>query len=135
MAVRVRYKTEVVVSSTSAEERDLGQPQAYVVSDTLGEGGSWKTTLPAGAVDQPLIMPNIASIRALWVRTNSKDPTVPLTGILVRRNLITGEQQPIEPLPGAREGQWFMTTNNLNALFASNPGIGDIEVTISVAGD
>lgn len=135
MPVRVRYKTEVFISSSMAGEEDLGKPIAYITNDLMGEGGTWKTTLVAGAVDQQLFLPNVASARFIWLRTNAKDPTQTLTGILVRRNLVTNEQFPVDPLPGAKEAQWMQTTSALTALFASNPSVIDIEVTIGVAGD
>lgn len=48
MSVRVRYKVTTYVSSTTAEEKDLANQQWEVMTDTQGEGGSWKSTLQPG---------------------------------------------------------------------------------------
>ena len=48
MPVRVRYKITAYVSSTTAEEKDLASQTWEVMTDTQGEGGSWKSTLQPG---------------------------------------------------------------------------------------
>ena len=135
MTVRIRYKTEAVVSSSNAGEEDLGKPLAAITIDTQGKGGTWKTTLAPGAVDVQLLFPNVTNLRFIWLRSSPNDPTIPLTGLLMRRNSNLGEQWPLDPLPGAKEAQWMLTTSGFTALFASNPGTAVIDVTISIAGD
>lgn len=135
MPVRVRYKVEVSVSSNSSEEKDLGNIKWEIVTDKQNEGGGWKTTLAAGTVDAQLPLDSIATARLLVIRTNAKDPNQNPADILIRRNLITNEQILIKPLSDSKEGHFLVSTDGLTALFASNPGAVDMEMTILVAGD
>lgn len=135
MSVRARYKLGAFVSSTSAEEKDLGKVESEVVVDSQNEGGSWKTTLAAAAVDQQLLLPNVANVRLLAIRTSAKDPTQTPGTVRIRRNLVTAEEIEITPLSTSKEGHFLITTNNLTALYASNPGTVVMDITIVIAGD
>lgn len=135
MPVRVRYKVDASVSSTSAEERDLGNVRWEVVTDKPGEGGGWKTLLVAGATDVQLPLDSIAACKLLIIRTNAKDPNQTPNEIRIRRNLIGAEQIGIVPLTDSKEGHFLLTTDAITALFASNPGAVDMELTIIAAGD
>ena len=55
--------------------------------------------------------------------------------VRIRRNLITNEQIPIVPLPDSKEGHFLLSTDSISALFASNPGSVDMEMTIIAVGD
>ena len=135
MTVRVRYKITVTVSSSSAEEKDLANPSWEVVCDSLGEGGSWKTVLPAGATDTRLYLGNVASAKLVLVRTNSKDPTQVLEDIVLKKNSTSGEEFIVTPLTDAKEGHFLLSTSGITALYASNAGGADVEVTVCAAGD
>jgi hypothetical protein len=135
MPVRVRYKIEVAISSTSAEEKDLGNVKWEIVTDKQGEGGGWKTLIAAGATDIQIPIDSIADVRLLVLRTTVKDPNQAPSDILIRRNLITAEQIQITPLQDIKEGHFLLSTEGLTALFASNPGAVDMEMTILACGD
>ena len=135
MPVRVRYKVEVSVSSSSCEEKDLGNIRWEIVTDKQGEGGGWKTLLAAGAVNVQLPLDSITTARLLVIRTNAKDPNQTPANINIRRNLIGAEEILIKPLTDAKEGHFLLSTDGLTALFASNPGTVDMELTILVVGD
>jgi hypothetical protein len=135
MAVRVRYKLEQAVSSTSAEERDLGNNKFEVVCDSQNEGGVWKTVVPAGAVDQPIPLQNVSVARYLALRTTAKDPTLSPVALNFRLNSITGEQIAVAPLPSTKEGLLVMSIASLTALYVSNPGAVDMDVIVGVVGD
>lgn len=135
MAVRVRYKLEVAISSTTAEEKDLGNVKWEVVTDGIGEGGGWKTTLAAAAADIQIPLDSIAAAKFLVVRTNAKDPLNTPGTINIRRNTVMGEEIAIVPLPSSAEGHFLLSTTGLTALYASNPGTVDMELTILVGGD
>lgn len=135
MAVRVRYKITAFVSSTTAEDKDLANQAWEVMTDTQGEGGSWKSTLMPGDTDIPIMLGNLAIAKVLIIRTTAKDPTqvpVPLT---FKRETITGEAFVVQPLGDAKEGHWLMSTSSLTALFATNAGTVPMEITVIAAGD
>lgn len=135
MSVRVRYRIELAISSTSAEERDLGNSKYEVVVDSQGEGGSRKFTLAAGVVDAQMCLGDVTTAKFVAIRTNAKDPNRDPNAILIRRNLITAEQILVAPLATAKEGHLLLSTDGLTALFGSNPGSTDMEITLFVAGD
>jgi hypothetical protein len=126
---------DVAISSTPAEERDLGNGKFEIVVDSQNEGGSWKTTVPALAVDQPIQLPNVAVAKLIAIRTNPKNPndaSVPLT---FKRGSALGEAIVVAALTTSKEGYFFYTTDSLTALFCSNPGSVSMDVTIYVCGD
>lgn len=135
MGVRLRYSITASISSTSAEEKDLGNLTCEVVDDDNGEGGVRKTLLAAGAVDVPIKMAEIAAARFVFIRTNTRDPTRTLTVINVKKNGVGGEIIAIDPLDGATEAHLLMVSSGITALYASNPGTVDVEVTVMCVGD
>lgn len=135
MSVRLRYRIEASISSTSAEEKDLGNLVSEVVSDDSGEGGSRKTLLPAGATDVPIFMTEVSAARFVLIKTNTRDPTKTLGAISVKKNAIGGEIIAIDPLDSATEAHLLLVTSSVTNLFASNPGTVDVEVTVMIVGD
>jgi hypothetical protein len=135
MTVRLRYHIEVGLSSTCAEGNDLGHLVSEVVADTQGKGGVFKTVLAAGATDVPISLDNIGATRFLFLKTNTVDPTLALSSVLIRRNLITNEQIELAPLPGAKEAHLVLLNASLAAIFASNSGMAAVELTVAMAGD
>lgn len=135
MAVRIRYKITTFVSSTTAEDKDLANQNWEIVTDTQGEGGSWKSTLLAGDTDIAINLGNLAVARAIIIRTTSKDPTQTPNMIVFKRETTGGEAINVLPLGDAKEGHLVLSTDSLTALFASNPGGVPMEVTVIAVGD
>jgi hypothetical protein len=135
MSVRIRYRLEASVSSTSNEEKDLGNVQYETVSDTLGEGGSRKNVLAPGATDVEITTREIASKGFLLVRTNARLATDTPSNIEIKKNGVGGEIIDVVPIGSTREGFLLLTTSGVTALYASNPGTVDMEVTVVAAGD
>ncbi len=133
MPVTVRYGITVAVSSTSAEEKDLANGAYQVVTNNLIDGGSWKETIPAGTIDQPLTLVNVNDVNLIVIRTNSKDPTQTPGEIRIRRNLITAEQISIIPLSGTPEGHMLLSTDGLTSLYVTNLAGVDMEMTITIS--
>lgn len=133
--MRIRYQATVAVSSDTSEAKDLGQLRNEVVSDDFGEGGTWKTTLANGASDVELRLDNIAAVRFLYIRTTPKDPADDPVQINVKRNTVGNEELPIVPMDSTKEGHLLWATDSLTALYASNPGAVDMELTIVAIGD
>jgi len=135
MSVRVRYKIEASVSSTSAEEKDLGNVAYEVVNDDAGEGGVRKTLLAAGVTDVSVMLTEISTARFILIRTNPKTSTDVLGAITIKKNVIGGEATTIEPLPGATEAHLLLATSGVTDLFATNAGTVDTEITVMAVGD
>jgi hypothetical protein len=135
MTVRLRYKLEITVSSTTAEEKDLGNQKAEVLVDTQGEGGTWKTLVAGGATDQQLFLPNVATARFLYVRTTPRDPTQDPVTITLKRETVGGEAIAVKPVGDAREGQLLLCCESLTALYATNADTVDMDVTVIAVGD
>jgi len=135
MTIRVRYKLEIAISSDQAEERDLGNGKYEIVVDSQGEGGAWKTTLAAGAVNTPVQLPNVSTAKFLVVRTTPKNPNAVPSVVSLRRETVVGEEIKVQSLTTSKEGYFMLTTDSLTALFASNPGTVEMDLTVFVAGD
>jgi hypothetical protein len=133
--VRVRYKLSASVSSTPAEERDLGNIACEVVSDDVEDGGAWKTKLAAGAAAAQIPLDSIVSATVLILRTNAKDPNESPNGITLQINDPSGQIFTIQPVGYAREGHFLLTTSGITAIYLGNPGSVDMEVTILACGD
>jgi len=133
--IRIRYKIEAIVSSTTAEDKDLGNQKYEVVTDDLGEGGARKTFLPSAASDVSLDLGNVADAKLIILRTNARDPTEAPSEIRIKINGTGNEERPIVPLSGTSEGHYVTSTTGVTAIFASNPGTVDMEITLVVAGD
>jgi hypothetical protein len=134
MPVRVRYSVTVAVSSTPAEERDLGNVSWSIVTDIEAKGGTWKTTLSAGASNVQLQIDNISTIQFLALRTTTVNPNDTLTLVNIRKNSTSGEVTEILPLGDALEGHMLISTDGITAIYASNPGSVDINLTVVAAG-
>ena len=135
MPVRIRYKMEVGISSTSAEDKDLGNGIYEAVTDDFGEGGVRKFTLAASTTDLALDVGNVATARFVAIRSNAKDPTQNPVEITVKRNTVGNEAIPVTPMDSTKEGHFLLSTSGLTALFASNAGAVDMELTVFLSGD
>lgn len=135
MSVRVRFRMEASVSSTSNEEKDLGNVCYEDVTDALGEGGSRKNLIVASASDVDITMTEIADASFVLIRTNARTSTDTPGTIEIKKNGIGGEVIDVVPLASTREGFLLLTTTGITALYASNPGTVDMEVTVIAAGD
>lgn len=135
MTVRIRYQISVSVSSSAAEEKDLGNVAYEVLHDASGEGGSRKTLLAGGATGASIGLNQITDTKFVLIRATSKDPTLSLGTIEIRLNSPTGEVIELAPLPGATEAHLLLTSTGLTALYASNPGTSDVDVIVVAVGD
>jgi len=135
MPIRLRQSASIGISSSTIESRDLGNTTWEVLTDGLGEGGTWKTLVPAGSTDLELRMDNIAAVSFLALKTSSKDNTKSPVALDFKKDSAGGEVFTVEPLPNTKEGHFLITTNSLTALFVTNSGTVDMEVIVIAAGD
>ncbi len=134
MTVRLRYKMEVSVSSTSAEDKDLGNVKVDVCADDTSEGGCWKTTVAAAATET-LDLDNIASATFLALRIAPKDPTQTMTAVTVTIN--GGAAFALLPVGAAKEAHLMLSSTGITSVTVANtqPSAVALDVTVSVAGD
>ncbi len=135
MAIRVRYKLTVTISSSNSEEKDLGNNTYEVVNDEQNEGGTWKTTVAAAASDVQVQLGNVAAGQFLVVRTIAKDPTLTPGAVSLKLNGTGSDPIVVDPMGASKEGLFVLTTTNLTSLHVSNPGSVVMEVIVSAAGD
>ncbi len=136
MPVRIKYSVKASVSSNSdIDDGDLGNLSYDVVDDQQGEGGARKFTLEAAAVDVPIDLGNVADAKLIFIRTNAKDPLDTPVPIELNYPLTTNDAIVVAPVGAAKEGHFLLTTDSFTALFASNPGAIDMELTLLVVGD
>ena len=135
MSVRTRYGIKLAISSSYQETKDLGNVLYEVVTDSQSMGGVWKTTVKAGTTNAQLQMDNLSNVQLLMLRTNVKDPTltpVPLTFYL---NSLSNTPFIVQPLGDALEGHFLISTTGVTALYVTNSGAVDMDVSIGVAGN
>lgn len=136
MSVRIRYRITAYVSSTTAEENDLANQKWEVVTDTQGEGGSWKSTLQPGDTDVELHLGNLSTAHIVLIRALAKDPTATPNNIILKRDSTSGEEMVLSPLGDTKEGHFVLSTDSLTALYATNPAGGTaMDIIVVAAGD
>lgn len=135
MSVRLRYKISVAVSSTPAEENDLGNVKYEVVADSTNEGGVWKTTV-ANAVTATLPLDSITSAKFLLLRITSKDPTLEMAPVTITLNG-TITLPPIGPVGDMKEAIFMISTTGITSLSVANtdPSAVTVDIVVGTAGD
>lgn len=134
MSVRVRYSIMCAISSTPAEERDLGNVNWQIVTDMEMKGGTWKTVVPTGSSAIQLQIDNISTIQLLIVRTVANNQNMAPGDVTLNLNSPTGPAVLIQPLGDAQEGHLVMSTDGLTAVYASNSSGVDMALTIIASG-
>jgi hypothetical protein len=135
MSVRVRYRLDAAISSSSAESKDLGNGSYEVVDDSQGEGGSRKITLPGSATDVAISLCDVADAKFFLLRVTPKDQNDDAHEVKIRLNSPTGDEISVKPLGTTKEAYFMVTTTGLTALYATNTGSTDMSLTVFVAGD
>lgn len=137
MTVRVRYRVELAISSTDAEERDLGDLKIEVVDDSQGDGGVRKFKIPASTTDLAISMGDIADAKLVFLRTQPVDPNDSLPDVLVRKLAPPGgEQFTIKPLGTEKEAHFLLISESISALYVTNTSASvDVYLTVGLAGD
>ena len=134
MSIRVRYTVQSAISSTSAEERDLGNVYWQIVTDQETKGGTTKTVVPAGTVGLQIQIDNVSTIQYLAIRTVSNNPNAPPCPVSLYLNSSLAVPILITPLGDAQEGHLLMSTDEVTAIYMSNTGPTDMSVTVGYAG-
>ena len=132
--MRIRYEIQMGVSSTTAEEKDLGNQNPSAVVDTYREGGTMRFRIPANTLLVNVHHPQVAAGSFVYLRACATDPLDTPAELLVRRNSTGAEAWPLTAIDG-KEAHLLMSTSGLTALFVSNPGSVSMDVVATVCGD
>lgn len=135
MTIRARIKVETAISSSTAEERDLGYRKIEVVTDGLGEGGTWKTKLPASTTNLEVSLRDVEEGALVVISSNSVSPNDTPATVTIKRNSTAGEDIDLVPLSGTKSAHFLLTTAGLTAIYATNESTVDMELTITICGD
>lgn len=132
--MRLRYTQQTALSSTTAEDRDIGNVECEAVVDSLNEGGGMEFTLAAGVTNQNIQHAQVASAKYLSLRTRAVDPNQTPGDITVKLNDTGATPITVSPLDG-KQGHMQLATSGVTALYASNPGSVPMRVYVAMAGD
>lgn len=135
MAVRLTFKAEFSVSSTIADERDLGNGEYQVRTDSMNEGGAWKTTVPDLSTDLEIRLDNISNVRFLFLRLTTREETDPAPAVAIKFNSTMTTAIPLASPDDRKVGMMMLTTDGLSSLYVTNTSGYAVELTVSVAGD
>lgn len=128
MGARVTFEVLVQISENTQELKELGKTAPWRgTSDLLDNGGTWRQRIAVGAVNVAVDLNGLVNGRLLAIKSNQT--------ISFRKNSVSGEPWTIRPIgTGALDGVFLATTDGITALYFSNAGSLDAEVTISIAG-
>jgi hypothetical protein len=128
MGARVTFEVLVQISENTQELKELGKTAPWKgTSDLLDNGGTWRQRIIAGASNVAVDLNGLVNGRLLAIKTNQT--------ISFKKNSTGGEDWTIRPIgTGALDGVFLATTDGITALYFSNAGSLDAEVTISLAG-
>jgi len=135
MAVRVRYSIAGAVSSSPNEEKDLGNLKMEQATDSQADGGSQKNLIPANTADVDITPVQLTTVRMLVIKATPKNPNDAPAVLTLKKDSTGGEPWTLSALSGTREAYFAVTTDSVTALFVSNTGSVDMEVTVMAAGD
>lgn len=137
MTIRVRYRIELAISSTDAEERDLGDVKIEVVDDTQGDGGVRKFKIPAGTTDFAISMGDISTATVVFLKTQPVDPNNTLPEVRIRKTAPPGgEEISINPLGTSKEAHFLLITAGVSEIYVTNTSASvDVYLTVGLAGD
>ena len=128
MAIRVKFELDLQVSESSLGQKELGKTAPWAgINDQQDNGGTWRQRIEAGATDVLIDVNGLANARLVAIKTDQE--------ITVKKNDAGGEPWTIRPLgTSALDGVFMITTDGITALYVTNAGSLDAEVTFSIAG-
>lgn len=134
-AVRLTFKAEFSISSTPADEKDLGNGLYQVRTDAMSEGGTWRTRVADAETDWEVRLDNIADAKFLFLRLTKVEETDPAPAITFKLDDVGNTAVPLSAPSDSEEGMLLLTTDGLSALYVTNASGYAVDLTVSVAGD
>lgn len=125
--MRLKFKTIVSLSSTTAEEKDIfnRDPNTiHEVSDSLPEGSVRTIKIPNGAEDQEIDFGGVDDVRFLYIVSDRQ--------IIIRVN--GGAEQTLAIIDGFDKA-YHLTTSLVTSLMISNSSGYSATVNVYLVGD
>lgn len=128
MSVRTKFSIDYSISENSGGGKELGQTPPWTgTTDALDDGGTWRRRIIAGATDVLIDLNGLTTCRLLTLKTTQT--------ITWKINNTSSTPITLRALgTGATDGVLFMTTDGVTAIYLSNAGTVDAEVTVTIAG-
>jgi len=128
MAIRVKFEIDLQVSENAQGQKELGKTAPWTgTNDQMDNGGTWRQRIDAGDTDVLVDINGLANARMIAIKSSEE--------ISVKKNSAGGEAWTITPLgTGATDGVFVVTTDGVTALYLTNAGSLDADVTFSVVG-
>lgn len=123
--MRVSVQLSTKLSSTSAEEADLGSfvPKRWDSSDSPNEGGIRRFTIPA-ATTETVDLGGLTSVHFIHLRTTRAVKLV-----------LDGEEINIAVLDGMEVGYFVASCDGVEAISIENEGGASATISMMLAGD
>jgi hypothetical protein len=129
MPLRLQNKIISFISSTTAEERDIGnlEPRTYEISDALNEGSTRKYRVADGVANQTIDLAGLASAQYVLIKANRQ--------ITVRLNAT--DSIPLGIIEGFSYGYLLLTApdGGITAMDVSNASGGTAQVLVQLVGE
>lgn len=128
MSIRIKFSIDYSISESNAGSKELGLSPPWVgITDAMDDGGTWRRRIASGASDVLIDLNGLTTCRFLTIKTTQT--------ITWKINSSGNTANTIRALgTGALDGILVMTTDDVTALYLSNDGDVDAEVTITIAG-
>ncbi len=130
MGIRVRYATQVSISSSTNEEKDIANASTAILDDSLIEAGSVKIKIAPLATDVAIQPSQVGNARFMFMRVYSVDPTLAPTPLNVKLNATGNTAIDVRPI-GSQSEAVLLVTSPITAVYVSNPS-ATVEMYVQV---
>lgn len=129
MPLRVQNKLVSFISSTTAEERDIGniEPRSFEISDTLNEGSTRRYRVADGATNQTIDLAGLTSAQYILIKSSR--------AVTIRINAT--DSIPIGIIDGFSYGYLLLSAGDgsVTSMDVSNSSGGTAQVLVQLAGE
>jgi hypothetical protein len=129
MGLRLQQKFISFISSTTAEEKDIGniEPRSFEVSDALNEGSTRRYRVADGVANQVIDLAGLTAAQYLFFRTN-REVTIQINGT---------DSIPLGIIDGFAFGYFILTAPSagITALDVSNSSGGNAQLLVQLVGE
>ena len=129
MPLRLQNKIISFISSTTAEERDIGnlEPRTFEISDALNEGSTRKYRVADGVVNQVIDLAGLASAQYVLIKSSR--------AVVIRLN--GSDSIPMGIIDGFSYAYLVLSASegDITSMDVSNSSGGTAQVLVQLAGE